>query len=174
MMKWKVSARKLSWPNLRYHPRICLEGLGKPWKMSTRIAGIPVEIRTKHFLKGSQKHYRLDPLAQTFSVRWRSLVLTYIHKSCIWMACCPGVCSECAHEGMMKMNKFCHRGSICNGSYGRVRVPVTVSYTDNTWSNVDTDALALQQITPLNNVAHSKMLYNSKLEKTYICSKTLS
>jgi hypothetical protein len=31
---------------------------------------------------------------------------------------------------------------------------------DNTWSNVDTGALALQQITPWQN-----MLYNSKLEK---------
>jgi hypothetical protein len=30
--------RKQSWPNLRYHPSTCLKGLGKPRKMSTRIA----------------------------------------------------------------------------------------------------------------------------------------
>jgi hypothetical protein len=60
---------------------------------------------------------------------------------------------------MIEMSKSCHRRSICNGSHGQVRVPATVSEMDNTWSNMDTGALALQQITPLNNVAHGKICY---------------
>lgn len=159
MMKWKVFARELSWPNLRYHPRICVEGLGKPWKMSSIKAGVPDEIRTKHLLKGSKKYYRFSWLVQSFSVRWRSLLLTYVHKSCIWMACCPDVCTKCAHEGLMKMSKSCHSGGICNCSYDHVHVPATVSEMDNTWSNVDTGAHSLQQITPLNTVVMAKICY---------------
>jgi hypothetical protein len=33
VMNWKGCERKQLWPNLRYHPGICLEGLGKPQKI---------------------------------------------------------------------------------------------------------------------------------------------
>jgi hypothetical protein len=32
MMNWKGCGRKRSWPNLRYYPYICLEGLKKTMK----------------------------------------------------------------------------------------------------------------------------------------------
>jgi hypothetical protein len=34
MMQWKGFGRKRSWPNLRYYPEICLEGLRKPAEKS--------------------------------------------------------------------------------------------------------------------------------------------
>jgi hypothetical protein len=33
-MNWKEYGRKLSWPNLRYYPGICLEGLKKTKNLS--------------------------------------------------------------------------------------------------------------------------------------------
>jgi hypothetical protein len=39
MMNWKGFSRKISWPNLRYYPGICLEGLKKRRKTSIRITG---------------------------------------------------------------------------------------------------------------------------------------
>jgi hypothetical protein len=39
-MNWKGCGRKRSWPNLRYYPGICLEGLGKPRKTSVMIASL--------------------------------------------------------------------------------------------------------------------------------------
>jgi hypothetical protein len=39
MMNWKGCGRKRSLPNVRYYPRICLEKLSEPRKMSVRTAG---------------------------------------------------------------------------------------------------------------------------------------
>jgi hypothetical protein len=102
-------------------------------KKSTRIAGVPAQIRAKHLLNDSQKYYHLSQLAQSLSVRVRKLLLTYIHKSYTWMAYYPGVCSECAPWGLMDKGKFCHSRGI--GSTARL-------------SSMDTGILALQQITP--------------------------
>jgi len=44
MMNWKGCERKWSWPNLRYYPGICLEGLRKTTKNSVRIAGLQAKI----------------------------------------------------------------------------------------------------------------------------------
>jgi hypothetical protein len=41
MMIWKGFERKQSWPNLRYYPRICLEGLSKTMKNSSQIIWSP-------------------------------------------------------------------------------------------------------------------------------------
>jgi hypothetical protein len=46
-MNWKGYGRKQSWPNLRYYPGICLEGLTKTTKTSVRIAGLQNKIRTQ-------------------------------------------------------------------------------------------------------------------------------
>jgi hypothetical protein len=53
------------------------------------------EISIKHLLNESQKSYHLSQLAQLLSVTGMILRITYIHNSYIWMASCPGVCSEC-------------------------------------------------------------------------------
>jgi hypothetical protein len=37
-MNWKGCGRKQSWPDLRYYPGICLEGLRKSSKTPVRIA----------------------------------------------------------------------------------------------------------------------------------------
>jgi hypothetical protein len=36
ILYWKGCGRKWLWPNLRYYPGICLEGLTKPMKTSVR------------------------------------------------------------------------------------------------------------------------------------------
>jgi hypothetical protein len=45
-MNWKRCGRKWSWPNLRYYPDICLEGLRKTTR-NLRIAGLQAEISTQ-------------------------------------------------------------------------------------------------------------------------------
>jgi hypothetical protein len=42
-MKWKEYGRKRSWPNLRYHPEICLEKLIKNMN-NLRISGFLADI----------------------------------------------------------------------------------------------------------------------------------
>jgi hypothetical protein len=44
MINWEGCGRKWPWPNLRYYPGICLEGLRKTIKTSGKIAGLGVEI----------------------------------------------------------------------------------------------------------------------------------
>jgi hypothetical protein len=43
-MNWKGCGRKKSWPNLRYYPGICLEGLRKNKEISVSVADLWVEI----------------------------------------------------------------------------------------------------------------------------------
>jgi hypothetical protein len=43
IMNWKYCRRKRSWPNLRYYPGICLEGLKRTTRL-LRIAGLWAEI----------------------------------------------------------------------------------------------------------------------------------
>jgi hypothetical protein len=68
--------------NVRYNPSICLQRLR-------------FDIWTRHIQNTSQKHC-LNKLPRFLSVK-QTHILTCIHKSCIWMACCPDVCNECAH-----------------------------------------------------------------------------
>jgi hypothetical protein len=44
IMNCKGFGKKRTWPNLRYYPGICLEGLRKPWKTSVMITGLQPEI----------------------------------------------------------------------------------------------------------------------------------
>jgi hypothetical protein len=44
-MNWKGCGRKLSWPDFRYNPSICLEGRRNA---SVRLVGIAAEIETEH------------------------------------------------------------------------------------------------------------------------------
>jgi hypothetical protein len=69
-------------PNVRYNPNICLQRM----RFNNWIT---------HIQHTSQKQC-MNQLAWFLSVKW-TYILTCIHKSCIWMACCPDVCSECAH-----------------------------------------------------------------------------
>jgi hypothetical protein len=41
MMNWKGFERKRSWPNLRYYPNICLEGLRKTTKIPSQDSRFP-------------------------------------------------------------------------------------------------------------------------------------
>jgi hypothetical protein len=43
-MNWKGYGKKQPWPNLRYYPSICQEGLRETTKTSVRIADFPAEI----------------------------------------------------------------------------------------------------------------------------------
>jgi hypothetical protein len=54
-MNWKEFVRKQSWPNMRYHPRIYLDG--RKTTKNLRILGDPAEILTGHFPNTSQVHY---------------------------------------------------------------------------------------------------------------------
>jgi len=69
------------------------------WMLSnvrhTCLHRLGFNIWTRHIQHTSQNHC-MNQLAQFLSVKWTH-ILTCIHKSCIWMACCPDVCSECAH-----------------------------------------------------------------------------
>jgi hypothetical protein len=42
MMNWKGGGRKRSWPNFRYNPSICLEGLRKSTKRISQDSRSPV------------------------------------------------------------------------------------------------------------------------------------
>jgi hypothetical protein len=46
MVNWKRCGRKRSWPNLRYYPSICLEGLRETTK-NLRINGLQAEMWTR-------------------------------------------------------------------------------------------------------------------------------
>jgi hypothetical protein len=59
-MSWKGFGNKWSWPNLRYYPAICLEGLRKTSKTSIRIAGLQAEVSIWDLLNTKQECYSLD------------------------------------------------------------------------------------------------------------------
>jgi hypothetical protein len=65
-MNWKGYGRKQSWPNLRYYPEICLEGLRETMKTSLRTANLWAEVRTR-VTNTKQKYSALDHVVWDYS-----------------------------------------------------------------------------------------------------------
>jgi hypothetical protein len=59
-MNWKEYGRKWSWPNLKYYPGICLDGLSKTTETSVTFAGLRAEIWIPD-LQNKQERWPLGP-----------------------------------------------------------------------------------------------------------------
>jgi hypothetical protein len=81
-MNWKGCGRRLYWPYFRFYHGTFLEGFKKTMQ-TLRIIGVPAEIRTGNFSKGSQKRYHFSQPA--WSNRTETFIITSVRAGSFCM-----------------------------------------------------------------------------------------